>query len=197
MSSTVISRPPPVYHGCGLLPSTVTPSTLVACPTIGVDPKATWGVRRLTRREFLAAHGLSREISEVLLGSGFSAWDLLYPSECLHYTFLAYQRIASYADVGHGGGDVGVTGSGLLHEPPLKRRLVEIHGQTKRTHSLMPQLGRPQVFDHPAPSSTSLSSIERERKATKSDDAPVPVHLWTQQLIRTGTNWGWCGPFCA
>ena len=187
--STVIAGPPPVYHGGGLLPSTVTPSTLVACPTIGVDPKVTWGVRRLTRREVLAAHGLSREISEVLLGSGFSAWDLLYPSECLHYAFLAYQRLASYRDVGYGGGDVSAMGSGLFPEPPLKRRLVEIHGQRKRIHSMIPQLGRPQALDHPAPLSTSLNSIERERKATKSDDAPVPIHLWTQQLIRTGTNW--------
>ena len=160
--STVISGPPPVYHGGDLLPSTVTPSTLVACPTIGVDPKVTWGVRRLTRREVLVAHGLSLRISDVLLGSGFSAGTFFTPQNVSitpfwHTNGLLPMRMGH----GGGGGDVSAMGSGLLPEPPLKRRLVEIHGQTKRIPSLMPQLGRPQALDHPAPSTTSLSSIER------------------------------------
>jgi hypothetical protein len=76
----------------------------VACPTIGLDPKVTWVVRHLTRKECLAALGLPRVSVDMLVGCGFSQWDLLHPAECLLTAFTVFSRVGSYSDVGHGGG---------------------------------------------------------------------------------------------
>jgi hypothetical protein len=95
--------PPPIFHGGGLLPCSAGPHPLIACPTIWRDPKVTWGVRRLTTKEYLGAMGLPRAAVDLLLACGFTDRALVSPAECLLAAFQVYSRVRSYSDVGHGG----------------------------------------------------------------------------------------------
>ena len=135
--------------------------------------------------------GLPRAAVDLLLAAGFTNRALVSPAECLLAAFQVYSRVRSYSDVGHGGGlKVGRNeeGSEPLGPPP-KRRLVGIEGQRQPFKGLLPHLGREQIMVRDDSMSRALSFEEREKKATKADSAPVPISLWTQHYVETGSGW--------
>ena len=72
-----------VYHGGGLLPPTFTLATLITTPTIWRDQRVTWGIRPLTKKEFLSALDHPGDSASHILSQRFEHWERLVPMACL------------------------------------------------------------------------------------------------------------------
>ena len=93
-------RNQPVYHGRGLLPSDLGPTTFVATPSVYKDASETWAVRHLQPKELLEAFGLPHAAVAALITHGFAHWGRLFPVESMVAAFSAYNALLYFDDDG-------------------------------------------------------------------------------------------------
>ena len=185
----------PVYHGGGLLPSFPTPTTTVATPSVRLPVDKKWGVRTLTTKELLEAYGLPSGQVEILEVSNFSSWGELQPVEAL---LAGLELFGSIQD--HGGGSflqrTGRIGclinqdDDVLPDLAPHKTFMGLTGQKRRYHQeyKKPRLGEDHREWKRKHVGEETAKEEREKKATKADDAAVPVEIWNERYLQ-GTKW--------
>ena len=178
--------------GGGWLPAEPTPDVLVGTPLVFLHKTGQWDIHPLTRKETLQAWGLSHAAVQILDVGGFGEGHLLHPIETLLAGLLLLLGIGEL----HGGG------GGLQ---PLTRTegaaLAWITGQKRQADLGAPATkrawrGDPEPQAHlgnaqPKGCKRTQEAPEddsREWNATKSVDARVPIHLWSEQFMAAGVT---------
>ena len=188
----------PVYHGMGWLPANPKRSTKVLTPSVFVTRGSKWALRSITDVEFLAIYDYPERLVEILLPKlEDKSFPNLQPGKALLTGACSVLNQLSKL-VNEGGGN--------FLSPPLishKRRFHEIvlPDSEPQPQSKASKTGNSAVMEvNPLPSSipsiglVEVSSIldevskdKRERKATKADDAEVPISMWTDHYLEEST----------
>mmetsp|Transcript_18229 Transcript_18229/g.45121 ORF Transcript_18229/g.45121 Transcript_18229/m.45121 type:complete len:1319 (-) Transcript_18229:2184-6140(-) len=181
----------PVYHGHGWLPAMPSRKTWVLTPSVYAKTSE-WKLRRMTDGEFLAVYDYPDRLVPVLSPLLRRAtFPNLRPGKALLAAACGALRLL----VGNGGGDH-VSVSAVSADHPRPQTLDLGQDRPAKVPRLSPQKPDPETkpFDETLQEldrvekelEETLNKVDRElreRKATKSDDAEVPVYLWTEHYM--------------
>ena len=170
-----------VYHSGGWLPANFGPRTFITCPSRYQEQDNRWAIRYLADKELLEAFGVSHSHAAVLLDGQYDDWSALVPVESLIAGLKLFRGIP-YIDENY----LGIHEGGVS-KPKRRRRFVGFTDQKAPRPALGLAQSEAKDLSVEAPNAQDAlkgaGMADRERKATKSDDAQVPVYLWTDQFV--------------
>lgn len=190
----------PVYHGMGWLPPKPPPKTLVLTPSV-FAPKNRWFLRPISAMEYLAIYDCPERLVSVLsplvsdpLFPGLHPGKALLAGAC---SALADLATVVVGNVGGGGGSFlskrsldDLTGPVVNISASIKRSRALANEDEPPVAPVFAELSHRQLTPEQDQLLQQVDQDKRERKATKADDAVVPVFMWTKHYIEE-SNMAW------